>query len=273
MDHGYLVHPIDLVGSITWALAVSWLLSLHSLLRPVRVVAVALVAYELVPVHPWMCSLGMSVQGVRALIRGEMPEERPLGCLHSFRSPARWEAYRAVLDYLRQATTPQTFVADVLNRFPWESLNGPAGRLSPFRTDGGIRWLSWIHIDLDAEFARDLLNSTDAVVVWEPSQDDVDPAMRLERVIAAIREHFEPEARFGDIEVWRRKPVSSAPTRDESVQSAGRINGGKRARTVPARQSSSGNIGLRMWRKVKRAGSMAVSPGVSTSMTRPAIGP
>jgi hypothetical protein len=215
VDHGYLLHPTLLVGSFTWALAVSWFVSLRWLLRPLRVVAVALLAYELVPVHPWMCSLGSSVQALRALIRGEMPDKPPLGCLQPFagggESPTRWEAYCAVLDYLRQATSPQTFVANVLNRYPYESLNGPVGRLSPFRVESGICWLSWVRIDLDPEFARDLLNATDAVVVWEPRQDDVDPAMRLERVVAVIRGNFEPEARFGKVEVWRRKSIGSGP--------------------------------------------------------------
>ena len=59
------------------------------------------------------------------------------------------------------------------------------------------------------------------MVVWEPSQKNVDPAMRLERVIAVIRKHFEPEARFGEIEIWRRKPFTSVSTTDESVQMPG----------------------------------------------------
>lgn len=165
-------HPLLLVSSITWALSGSWFVALHPLSRPIRVVAVALLAYELVPVHPWMCSLSASVHPVRALTRGAMPDTPPLGCLQPFApaadSPTRCEAYRSVLDYLRQATSPQTLVANVLNRCPYESLNGPAGRLSPFRVESGICWPSWVQIDLDPEFARDLLNATDAVVVWEP---------------------------------------------------------------------------------------------------------
>jgi hypothetical protein len=225
VQHTYLIHPLLLVGSITWALVVSrlitWALvvsrrvSVLRLARPVRVVAAALLAYELVPAPPWMCNVGASVQAVRTLASGEMPAKRPLGCLQPFSDGegplSRWNTYRAVLGYLRRATSPQTFVANVLNRYPYESLNGPAGRLSPFRAESGICWLSWVAIDLDPEFARDLRNATDAVAVWEPRQVDVDPAMRLEQVIAVIREDFEPEARFGKVEVWRRKAVGSGP--------------------------------------------------------------
>jgi hypothetical protein len=211
VQHTYLIHPVLLFRSITWALAVSWLVSRHWLAPPVRVVAVALLAYELVPEPPWMCSLGASARAVRDLARGAMPAQAPLGCLQPFQSgnesPSHWGVYCATLAYLRRATGPQTFVANVLNRYPYESLNGPTGRLSPLRAESGICWLSWVDIDLDPEFARDLLNAPDSVVVWEPRQDQVDPAMRLERVVAVIREYYEPEARVGRVEVWRRKAI------------------------------------------------------------------
>jgi hypothetical protein len=209
VQHGYLVHPTLLVGSITWALVVFCIISLRWFAQPVIVAAVALAAYELVPLPPWMCSFGTSVLAVRSLARGEMPERPPLGCLHAFAGPSRWNDYCAVLGYLRQATGPETFVANVLNRFPWESLNGPTGRLSPFRAESGICWLSWVRINLDPEFARELESTTDAVAVWDPRQNEVDPAMHLDQVVAVIRKHFQPEARFGNVEVWRRNPAGS----------------------------------------------------------------
>lgn len=165
--------------------------------------------YELVPAPPWMCDLPASARAVPVLARGAMPQAPPRGCVHVYSNPNLWNDYCAVLGYLRQATGERTFVANVLNRYPYESINGPAGRLSPFRAEAGICWLSWIKVDLDAEFAQALLDSTDTVVVWEPRQQLVDPVMRLERVVAVIREYFESEARFGDIEVWRRKAIDN----------------------------------------------------------------
>ena len=215
VDRGYLVHPLLLVTSISWALAVSWIATVRGPSWPVRAVAIALLAYELVPVPPWMCSPVASVLAVRDLAAGELPQKPPLGCLQPFPdrdlTPSSWDAYRDVLRYLRRSTGPGTYVANVLNRYPYESLNGPAGRLSPFRTESGLCWLSWVDMDLDGEFARELRDATDSVVVWEPRQDRVDPAMRLERVIEVIRGDYEPEARFGKVEVWRRKPRGSPP--------------------------------------------------------------
>ena len=138
---------------------------------------------------------------------GERPPDAPLGAALEYPlAGVSWQNYCELLTYLRRNTDPRTFVANVLNRSPYDSLNGPTGRLSPFRAESGICWLSWVDLDLDPEFARDLEQTTDAVVVWEPAQDHVNTRLKLERVVAVIRKHFVPEARFGKVEVWRRKP-------------------------------------------------------------------
>lgn len=210
VPHIYLIHPLILVGSITWAFPAYVLLSLQRLARPVHVLAVALLAYELVPQSPWMCNLDGSAEAVRALVLGKMPATAPPGCSQAFQGPSDplspWETYCSLLGHLRDSTRPETFVANVLNRYPMESLNGPVGRLSPFLAESGICWLEWVDIDLDAEFAGQLEASADSVVVWDSRQQNVNPAMKLERVVAIIRRYYEPEARFGHVEVWRRKP-------------------------------------------------------------------
>ena len=182
----YLIHPFILVGSITWAFPVCSFLSVHWLAKPVRILTIALLAYEVVPQPPWLCDPVRSARAVRTLALGEMPATTPDGCLQSFGgtgSASRWANYCSVLSYLRKSTGPKTFVANVLNRYPMESLNGPAGRLSPFLAESGICWLEWVKIDLDPEFARQLEATADSVVVWGPRQQGVEPAMKLERVV------------------------------------------------------------------------------------------
>jgi hypothetical protein len=210
VPHMYLIHPFFLVASITWALPIDRLLSRRGLAMPVRILAVALLAYEVEPQPPAMCHWLQSARAVRTLFLGEMPATTPMGSVQAFGGAgptAGWVTYCSVLTYLRESTRPQTFVANVLNRYPMESLNGPSGRLSPFLAESGICWLDWVKIDLDPEFARQLEATPDSVVVWDPRQRDVSPAMKLERVISVIRRDYEPEARFGHVEVWRRKPL------------------------------------------------------------------
>jgi hypothetical protein len=217
VQHRYLIHPVLLVGSITWALPISYLLSARWMATPVRLLVIAWLAYEIVPSPPFMCSPSESAEALQVLVRGETPPDKPLGAAQAFDGGGKqsfWLNYCALLTYLRQKTGPETLVANVLNRYPYESLNGPAGRLSPFRAESGICWLSWVDLDLDPEFAQDLERATDSVVVWEPAQFVVDPKMKLERVIGVVRRLYEPEARFGAIELWRHKPTPIGPQTD-----------------------------------------------------------
>lgn len=65
VHHFYLFLPIVLVSSIAWAFVVSWLLSLRRLARPVLVLAILLLAYEIMPESPGMCSLTESIGALR----------------------------------------------------------------------------------------------------------------------------------------------------------------------------------------------------------------
>jgi len=212
VHHFYALLPIFLVSSITWAFAVSWLLSLQRLAPPLLVLAIALLTYEIMPVHPWMCSFDESLRALRPLLRGEIPHEPPIGCRRPYpHYPprhihlSRWKSYRELLNYLCSETGPRTRVANVINRFPYDTINGPTGRLSPFLAESGICWMHMVDMDLDPEFALSLIDSADSVVVWDPSQTAAESRLQLKRVIAVVREYYEPAARFGEFEVWRRK--------------------------------------------------------------------
>jgi hypothetical protein len=209
MHHFYLLLPLFLVSSIAWAFVAYWLTSLQRSARPVFVLAVALLVYEIMPVLPAMCNFNESLRAVRPLLRGELPGEPPVACSRAFtrdrNHPSRWDEYREVLTFIRRETSPRTLVANVMNQFPYETINGPTGRLSPFLTESGICWMMMVDSDLDPEFARSLIDSTDSVVVWDPRQIDVDERLHIEQVIAVIRRYYEPAARFGRYEVWRRR--------------------------------------------------------------------
>ena len=209
--HLYLRLPILLVSSITWALAVSWLLSSRRIARPLLVFAIMLLIYEIMPSLPWMCNYIESVRALGPLLRNGIPTRRPVGCLRPFQvvsgPSARWTNYRALLMYIRSETSPRTLVANLLYRYPYETINGPTGHLSPFRAESGICWMTQVDLDLDSEFAQSLIDSPDSVVVWYPRVLLPDPRLELTQVRAVIPRYYEPAAKFGYYEVWRRKPV------------------------------------------------------------------
>jgi hypothetical protein len=211
VHHGYLLLPLLLVASIAWAFPVSWLLSSErTVTRASKVVLLVLLMYEIMPVPPAMCELSRLGPALRSLAMRTPPNRVPIGAIKAFpqaglRSP-NWLRYCRILDYLRHETSPDTYVANVLNRFPYESLNGPTGRLSPFLAESGICWMALVDFDLDPEFAEQLKRTPNSVVVWEPDQERAESRMRLTRVVEVIREYYEPAKSFGTIEVWKRKP-------------------------------------------------------------------
>src|SRR5262249_45953112 len=98
VQHDYLAYPVLLVGSITWALPLSYLISIRRIAKPVRIIVVALLAYEIVPAPPWMCDPRESAEALRVLVRGEVPPDGPLGASHAYPGgprSGRWSRYCA----------------------------------------------------------------------------------------------------------------------------------------------------------------------------------
>ena len=213
VQHLYLVLPVTLISSITWALPVSCLLPSRRIARPILFLAIVLLTYELMPRRPLMCNFEASVQALPPLFRGEIPKVSPVGSLRAFqRAPGewtRWNDYRAVLLYIQRETSPTTFVANVLSIYPYETINGPTGRLSPFLAESGICWSTQVVFSLDSEFADALIHCPDSVVVWAPTRFHENVNIPLDRVAEAIHQYYEPAARFGIYEIWRRKRAKS----------------------------------------------------------------
>lgn len=210
VQHAYLDHPLALIGSLALALPVAWIVSSSWLPRPLRVLAVLLLLYEVMPQFPSFCLPFDSLRAVGPLARGIEPPEAPPGCRYHWfqfepkRCAYEWSDYRRTLEYLRQNTRPETQVANLLRRPPFPSLNGPTGRLSPLRAESGICWMWLIDVDLDDEFAQAVEQTPDAVVVWAPDEEGAEPRLKLPHLMSVVRRAYRQEARFGRIEVWRR---------------------------------------------------------------------
>ncbi|HZW32015.1 MAG TPA: hypothetical protein VFF52_14990 [Isosphaeraceae bacterium] len=206
VPHSYLDVPLFLIEAIGAAVLAAWIADGRFLVLPVRTLAVCALLAVGVHARPQMFNPRASARAVADWIRGEAPGRPPPGCLCTFERPCiyRWQDYQAVLAYLRRSTAPDTPVANFLRRYPYPTLNGPAGRPSPFPAANGILYLWWVDSTLEPRFIRGLEASAGVVVVWVPGEEPGAPALRLERMEATIRRLYRPVARFGQIEVWRR---------------------------------------------------------------------
>ncbi len=209
VQHAYLAHPRELVGSIALGLPVAWLVTSTRLASPLRLLAILLVLHEAMPTVPRFCLPTASLRSLGPLVRGEEPMIPPPGSGRFFKAGNHdyypWDDYCAVLDYIRRTTSPETFVANVLRHVPFPPVNGPTGRPSPFLAESGICWMWLVSENRDEPFAAELERATDSVVVWCPAESRTEPRLRLPRLTSVILRLYRPSARFGRIEVWRRK--------------------------------------------------------------------
>jgi hypothetical protein len=214
-DHGYLQTPLALVGAVGWAIPIAWIVQTvaaeprRRCMRFPAVLAILLIVYSAVPsISTANCSLAISIDAIRAAVRGGWPKVPP-GAWSWYaygRSRYSWGGYCQLLAYLRERTDQDTIVANVLRRPPFPSVNGATGRRSPFRVESGVPWVYTVAEDLDESFARELEHEgKNSIVIWSPTETPQVPRLALERTIAVIQTRYAPEARFDSFEVWRRK--------------------------------------------------------------------
>ena len=206
--HAYLIHPL----SVTWCVAVAVLAHLvlrePSLTPTLRLIVVLLIVGLGITARPRFCNPRGSLEAIEFLRAGTMPGPCPTGYTSNPEVPAAadypWADYRNLIIYLKIHVGPDTKIANALKSVP--AVTGPVGRLPAFPAES-VAWTLIVHRDDEDAFAESLRSTPDSVAVWSPAELD-DPGMpRLQAIVDVIRELYEPRARFGRMEVWRRKPA------------------------------------------------------------------
>lgn len=210
IGHAYLGLPLRLFFALNLAIVAELVLQATARRPTLGLVAVVALVALGVPGLPRYCRPFRSVQALADLARPVEPATVPPGAEGFFApenplSPYRWSDYRATLAYLRRATGPGTRVANLLRNPPFPALNGPTGRISPLPAESGIIWLWRTDPDDEPAFVAALERSPDSVVVWAPDEPIGPDNPALPRLVPAVRRLYTPEARFGVIEIWRRK--------------------------------------------------------------------
>jgi hypothetical protein len=216
VGHDYLKTPLALVSALAWAIPIAWIVraatkkSRTGFESFLAVLCLSLIVYEALPRWiPRCCSVRASLDSIQAAVRGRWPSLPPGAAV--WYSPRiqdnyTWDGYCRLLDYVRDRTGPETVVANVLRQPPFPAVNGPTGRRSPFHIESGIAWMYVVNEDLEPQFVRELEHlDCDSVVVWSRAEDQKYLRLPLRRLTDVIRRNYVPEARFGKIEVWRRK--------------------------------------------------------------------
>jgi hypothetical protein len=221
IPHDYLSHPYVLVlcvnvSILTGMVASDLILAVESRLA---LLLVFVVVFASVP--PSKCSIGWSGRFLGEISGGHWPKGAPPGNELDY----GWSEYQAATEYLRTKTAPNVLVANLLHRPT--GICGETGRLSPFRTEApSLTWLSMTNIHSPSVFALSLEHAQEAVVIWAPHEGDQlrrsdycgGGIVDLKEINRTVERLFEPEDRFGNLQVWHRKrPLSSSPANSSDV--------------------------------------------------------
>lgn len=209
--HAYLALPLLLVGAVAFgALSGLILERLQGRARAAVWVFAGLVVLA-VPGLPSSCDPSGSLD---VLMGRESSRVPPTAAPHFYpgdpNTPYRWEDYRSVIAYLRRNTDSGARVMNMLRNVPFPSVNALVSRITLWPAESGVIWLWSVNPEREVRFVEALSKApAGSVVVWSPGEPIFDARLRLDRLVAEVRRGFRPEARFGSIEVWRKKSLEN----------------------------------------------------------------
>ncbi|MDR3633685.1 MAG: hypothetical protein P4L84_07595 [Isosphaeraceae bacterium] len=211
MAHGYLDIPLLVVWTVSLATLVHLVLCAVSLAPSLRLGFVLLLLALGTTARPGFCVVSPTLRAVTALRHGHFPDGTPVGYRRGSVPTGAyysWDDYHAAVEYLKRETTPETRVANVLKGD--SAITGPTARGSAFPAES-ITWLKMVNPADEQRFADGLAGARNSVVVWVPGEAGPPPGQPLPLITPVILRDYEPAARFGAIEVWRRKREGSQP--------------------------------------------------------------
>ena len=200
----YGLHPLWIAWAINVAVLTHQVMHVRA---DAPVLQAALVLVLALGLSPTLKPGNANISRFWAFVSGRPAAARgvPLGYKHPYEWPLySWPDYQSVLHYLRTRTSPATRIANLAR----VAITAPADRRPVFPAES-TSWLIMIDAGDEDRFATSLAGATDSVVVWAPEA----PYERDEfpRLKAAVRRFYAPEARFGQLEIWRRKASSPDP--------------------------------------------------------------
>jgi hypothetical protein len=201
----YLDQPRWIVWSVHVAILTRIILGAVDLSPAWRLLLVTLVIGLGLQLRPKYAAPERSFAAIGVLRTGEPPVEWPSGYTHPHFRLIRlypWDNYRSALAYLRTSTGPRTRVANILIGV---AVTGPLGRISALPAESAT-WLRIVRPEDEPRFITALEQTPDSVVVWNPDGLDAGLPNNTPALSATIRRLYARRAKFGDIEVWDRKP-------------------------------------------------------------------
>lgn len=217
--HAYTEIPLEMVAGLMLGIFWGVFENYQGVSSCFKVCLIASWTWFYLPGIPEMLSVSSSREALVSMLSDTALEKSPPGWAVHLKDRNNiprsyfWQDYQAALKFIREESSSEVRVVNFIRKQPFPTFNGPTGRLTLWPCGEGIQWLRWVHPELELEFANSLKSQVPAIVIWNDREEMSQVTIKYPLIDHLIRSEYEPVARFGQIDIWKRRGIQIKPDR------------------------------------------------------------
>ncbi len=217
--HAYTEIPLEMVAGLMLGIFWGVFENFQGVSSRFKVSLIGFWTWFFLPAFPDMLSVSSSREALVSMVSSTGLEKSPPGWAGHLKDRNKipkvyfWQDYQSALEFIREETSSEVRVVNFIRKQPFPTFNGPTGRLSLWPCAEGIQWLRWVHPELELEYANSLQSQVPSIVIWNDREEMSNVAIKYPLIDRLIRREYEPLARFGQIDIWKRRGIQIKPDR------------------------------------------------------------
>ncbi len=217
--HAYTEIPLEMVAGLMLGIFWGVFENCQGVSSRFKVSLIGFWTWFFLPAFPEMLSVSSSREALVSMVSSKGLEKSPPGWAGHLKDRNKiprvyfWQDYQSALEFIREETSSDVRIVNFIRKQPFPTFNGPTGRLSLWPCGEGIQWLRWVHPELELEFANSLQSQVPSIVIWNDREEMSKVEIKLPLIDNMIRREYEPFARFGQIDIWKRRGIQMKPVR------------------------------------------------------------
>lgn len=214
VDHGYLKLPLQFLECLGLMVIPAWLADQAKTINGWTWLSLCGLFVYIGYIHPpYYVEISYTPKAYRYLMTGSSPAYSPPGARAAYPRERQtyhydWSDWVQATTWLRLETKPDTKLMNLLTYQPFPPFCGTIDRL-PLGPTESIILMNWF---TKRDFEKDWISALEnaepgSIVAWDHGRTNQVNAGRLNKVIATVEKHYQPRAKFGEIEFWEKIPV------------------------------------------------------------------
>jgi len=217
--HAYTEIPLEMVAGLMLGIFWGVFENYQGVSYRFKVSLIGFWTWFFLPAFPEMLSVSSSREALVSMVSSKGLEKSPPGWAGHLKDRNNiprsyfWQDYQSALEFIGEETSSDVRIVNFIRKQPFPTFNGPTGRLTLWPCGEGIQWLRWVHPELELEFANALKSQVPSIVIWNDREEMSKVAIKYPLIDQLIRREYEPVARFGQIDIWKRRGIQMKTVR------------------------------------------------------------